>query len=127
MVVSKKVVSLHYINQLNQINMQIAKEILNQLRCLGGIKMMSWGANAFKGGTNFLEFKVQGFKLKGRVRITLTSMDDYTITFYKPRGVEPLKTIEGIFFDEMVDIIDKEVEYTGTDYEERVKKAIYKF
>ena len=108
-------------------NLVVASEILNQLTCLGKIKMMSWGANSFKGGSNFLEFKVQGFKLKGRVRITLTSMDDYTISYYKPRGIEPIKTVDGVFFDEMVDVIDKEVEYTGSDYNDRVKKATYKF
>jgi hypothetical protein len=108
-------------------NLQIAQTILSQLRGLGAIKMMSWGANKFVGGANFLEFKVQGFILKGRVRITLTSMDDYTITFYKPRGTEPFKTIEGIFFDEMVDVIDRNVEFTGADYEKRVNEAKYKF
>jgi hypothetical protein len=108
-------------------NLEVAKTILSQLRGLGMVKMMCWGANSFVGSQNFLEFKVQGFKLKGRVRVTLTSMDDYTITFYKPRGKEPYKTVEGIYFDEMVDVIDREVEYTGDNYNDKVKNAKYKF
>ena len=45
--------------------------------------MMSWGANSFVGGNNFLQFKVQGFLLKGFVKITLNGMDLYDIQFIK--------------------------------------------
>lgn len=116
-------------------SLEIANTIRYQLLTLGRTKVWSWGANAWTGGKNFLAFKVQGFKLKGVVKITLTSMDDYTIEFFKTRlGVtstletsKPYRTIEGVFFDEMVDIIDNEVEFTGADYEDRVKKAKYNF
>jgi len=91
--------------------MEIAKEILNQLRVLGGYKVMSWGAHNFTAyQNNSLLFKVNGRHFKGVVKITLNSMDLYDIEFYKKVGVIT-KTIEGIYFDDMVDVIDRYVEY----------------
>ncbi len=57
--------------------MIIATEIRNQLYHFGKQIVWSWGAHNWKGGEDFLEFKVQGYKLKGFIRIIL----NYTTTF----------------------------------------------
>jgi hypothetical protein len=102
--------------------MEIAKTIQSQLLGLGRIKVMCWGANSWTGGKDFLMFKVQGFKFKGIVKITLKGDDTYTIEFMTIMKREVKHTREQVFFDEMVDIIDLYVEYTGADYEARVKE-----
>ena len=91
--------------------MEIAKEILNQLRVLGGYKVMSWGAHNWTGTKDALLFKVNGHHFKGVVKITLNSMDLYDIEFFKGNTTEVVKKFEGIYFDDMVDVIDKYVEY----------------
>ena len=35
--------------------------------------------------------------------------------------------VEGAYWDNMNEIIDNYVEYTGADYDERVKNALHKF
>lgn len=92
-------------------NLAVATEIRNQLITIGKVKVMSWGAHNWAGDERSLIFKVQGHHFTGNVKITLTSMDDYTIEFFKPRTTEPVKTYEGIYFDHMVDVIDRYVEY----------------
>ena len=104
--------------------MEIAKTIQQQLLGLGKIKVWSWGANSWTAIKNGLAFKVQGFKFKGVVQITLNSMDLYDIEFIKAGKVK--HTANGIYFDQMVDIIDNFVEYTGADYDKRVMEAKYK-
>jgi len=107
-------------------NLQIANTIKHQLITLGRIKVMSWGANSWTGGNDFLMFKVQGFKFKGIVKITLKGDDTYTIEFMTTQKRVVKHTREQVFFDEMVDIIDLYVEYTGADYEARVKESFKK-
>ncbi len=106
--------------------LQIAKTIQEQLIGLGGIKVMSWGANTWQGGKDFLQFKVQGFKFKGTVKITLHPCDYYIIEFFKPKQIEPVKKVDMAYFDEMVDIIDNYVEYTGANYEKDVTESLKK-
>ncbi len=111
-------------------DLTIANEIRNQLKVLGGWIMMSWGANSFVGGNNFLQFKVQGFLLKGFVKITLNGMDLYDIQFIKvKKGVpEVLKEVNDVYFDEMVDVIDRHVEKDCNDaeYEKKVRGTFKK-
>lgn len=111
--------------------MQIAKTIQQQLLTLGKIKVWSWGAHNWTAvnvdKNEGLQFRVQGFKFKGTVQIILKGDDTYTILFIKGLRVPVIeKTYEGIYFDQMVDLIDNYVEYTGNDYEDRVNKAVYK-
>lgn len=89
--------------------MIIASEIRRQLFYFGKIKVWSWGAHAWIGGENYLEFKVQGFKLKGIVRIALNGLDLYDITF-KNIKCETIKEFNDVYAEDMVDIIDNEVE-----------------
>lgn len=93
----------------------IANEIRNQLNAFGRMKVWSWGANSWAGGVNFLTFKVQGFKFKGRVTITLNAMDLYDIRFTNHNN-EIQKEFNGIYFDQMVDLIDDYVETDNGGY-----------
>ena len=95
--------------------MIIATEIRKQLFFFGKIETMSWGAHNWKGGEDFLEFKVQGFKLKGYVRITLNGLDLYDITFKNLKG-EVVKEIKDVYNEDMVDLIDNEVETNNGSY-----------
>ena len=116
-------VSIRYIWKLKHTNMsmEIANTIRQQLMGLGKIKVWSWGANSWAGGENFLRFKVQGFKFKGFVKITLTPMDVYQIEFIKRNG-EVVKTCDMVYFDEMVDIIDNFVETNDGKYTKAQEK-----
>lgn len=106
-------------------SIEIANTIRQQLLELGKIKVWSWGANSWKAIPNGLSFKVQGFKFLGDVSITLMSNDTYTIRLIKHQKI--VKEFTNIYFDEMVDLIDGEVEYTGDNYENDVNQAVYKF
>jgi len=72
----------------------------------------SWGVDIdkivsfTKGG---LLFPVNGHHHKGYVLITLSYDDTYTVTFYNKKFVE-VKEIEGVYFDELVNTIDVNVE-----------------
>lgn len=94
-------------------DLSIPKEIHNQLMTLGKIKVWSWGAHNWQGGTNFLIFNVQGLKFKGKVKISLKGDDTYTIEFFKPLATLAIKAYEGIYFDQQVEIIDNYVENDG--------------
>lgn len=109
---------------------EVAQTIMHQLRTLGGIKMMSWGAHAFRHGSTrgekysnpFLLFRVNGLLYKGQVMIVLMGDDTYTIRLVKkdltlPTGFAVTKEVENVFFDEMVDLIDSMVEYSGNKEE----------
>ena len=106
-------------------SIEIAKTIQQQLMGMGKMKVWSWGANSWASIPEGLAFKVQGFKFKGVVKIVLTPSDTYTIEFIKAKKVQ--KEMTDVYFDEMVDLIDGYVEYTGANYESDVKNAVYKF
>jgi hypothetical protein len=95
--------------------MIIATEIRNQLYHFGKQIVWSWGAHSWTGGEDFLEFQVQGFKLKGYVRITLNGLDLYDISF-KNSNREVIKEIKDVYAEDMVDIIDNEVETDNGKY-----------
>jgi hypothetical protein len=87
-------------------DMTVAQTILAQL---GGNKFIAMtGAKNFVGGDRVLNFTLpggRGFCKEGinRVRIELTDMDDYTVTYMRVRGMK-LKTIEkseGIYCDNL--------------------------
>ena len=65
-----------------------------------------------------LSFKVQGFKFKGSVEVVYNEGRDlFDLSFIKRNKV--VKSIDGVFFDSLVEVIDDYVEKT-TDYEKRV-------
>lgn len=106
-------------------NLWIARVIKRQLYHFGAITLSSWGAHEFKGGDRFLEFKVQGFKLKGYVRITLNGLDLYDITFKDQEGKQ-VHEIKNVYMDCLVEQIDGVVETTNGDYTPEQKQIIKK-
>lgn len=91
--------------------MEIAKTIINQINYADRSALMAWGANSFcaiseskefEGGVSF---KVNGLVHKGWVKIGLRWVDDYTIVFIN-RNREVIKTVEGVYCDMLVDVID---------------------
>ena len=99
-------------------NNQIAQIIWSQLTAgrMNTAKVMSWGTNTLVAGESFLQFKVEGLKFKGTVRVVYEPVPDvYRVEFYKPRTMEPCHKIEMVYFDELNEKIDLYVEYTGDD------------
>ena len=78
----------------------------------------SWGFHQPVAIENGLQFKVQGFKFRGIVEVVYNEgCDLFDVRFLKRNKV--VNTIEGVFFDMLVDTIDDFVEKTS-DYEQRV-------
>lgn len=112
--------------------LEIAQTIQHQLMTLGRVKVWSWGSRSWTAikdeeNRDGLEFRVSGFKHKGKVRIVLDWSDTYVISFFNSRNTLKGK-VDEVYFDEMVDLIDTFVEYPGSD--EEYKQLIenkYKF
>ena len=78
----------------------------------------SWGFHNPIAIENGLQFKVQGYKFKGVVEVAYDEGRDlFDVRFFKANKV--VNTIEGVYFDMLVDTIDDFVEKTS-DYKERV-------
>ena len=103
--------------------MEMAKYIMSILKTQLMV-MLSWGFHQPVAIENGLQFKVQGFKFRGVVSIVYNEGSDlFDLSFIKRNKV--VKSIEGVFFDSLVEVIDNYVEKT-TDYEKRVA-AEYSF
>ncbi len=97
--------------------MEMANYIMNILRSQLMV-MWSWGFHNAVAIENGLRFNVQGFKFKGTVEVVYNEGNDlFDIRFIKASKV--VKTVEGVFFDSLVELIDDYVEKTA-DYEHRV-------
>jgi hypothetical protein len=92
-------------------SLAIAKEILNQIRCLDRSALMAWGARnfialpeskEFQGG---VRFTVNGLTHQGFVTVELRYADDYTVSFISKAG-ELVHSVERVYCDMLVDIID---------------------
>lgn len=104
---------------------RMASYILELLRYFPAI-VMSWGVDnksyriATDGeGRCGLEFHVQGFKHKGKVKILYDEGSDTFLFHLISESGEIVKTVEDVFLDELVSKIDREVEYVD-NYKERV-------
>lgn len=81
----------------------------------------SWGFHDPVAIENGLLFAVQGFKFNGIVKVVYDEGADlFNVSFNKDGEVA--KTVDGVFFDCLVDVIDNTVEKTS-DYEERVRET----
>ena len=99
--------------------MEMAKYIMTILKTQLMI-VFSWGFHQPVAIENGLQFKVQGFKFRGVVSIVYNEGRDlFDVRFIKSNKV--VNTIEGVFFDMLVDTIDDFVEKTS-DYDQRVKQ-----
>lgn len=93
--------------------------------CMGGAVSMSWGIDpsSLKMIENGVRFHVQGLKLRGFVEIVYNEGSDYfNVSFVKDENPTERETIEDVAFDELVRVIDERVEYTGSDYTDRIKR-----
>lgn len=98
--------------------MEVAKYIMQILKTQVMV-VWSWGFNSPTAIENGLRFRVEGFKFKGIVEVVYNEVRDlFSVSFCKAGKV--VKSIDGVFFDELVSVIDDFVEKTS-DYEERVK------
>ena len=103
-------------------SIEIAKTIQALLVEMDRTTVWSWGTHAWTVIENGLAFKVQGFKFKGVVKIVLDlGMDLYNIQLVKGNNI--VESFEGIYFDELLSLIDNRVEYTGVNYANDVNKA----
>ena len=85
--------------------------------------IMSWGINpaSIEVVDLGVKFHVQGFKHKGFVQVVLNEGEDlFEVTLISEEG-ETLNTIEHIFVDNLISIIDDAVEKTE-DYETRISQ-----
>ena len=97
--------------------MEMAKYIMTILKTQLMV-VWSWGFHQPVAIENGLQFKVQGFKFRGIVEVVYNEGSDlFDLSFIKAGKV--VKSIDGVFFDSLVEVIDDYVEKT-TDYEKRV-------
>ena len=97
--------------------MEMAKYIMSILKTQL-IVVWSWGFHKPVAIENGLQFRVLGFKFRGVVQVAYNDAQDlFDISFIKANKV--VKTIDGVYFDMLVDTIDDFVEKTS-DYNERV-------
>ena len=101
--------------------MEMAKYIMTLLRTQLMV-VWSWGFHQPIAIENGLRFKVQGFKFKGVVEVVYDEgWDLFNVIFIK--GTKVIETIEGVYFDGLVETIDFRVEKTS-DYDKRVKEFL---
>lgn len=85
----------------------------------------SWGFNSPKPLDNGLIFKVQRFLHKGWVVIKYNEGSDlFDIKLFSDQ-LEEVKSIEGVYSDELIDVIDDTVECCE-NYDQRVKDEYLK-
>lgn len=90
---------------------EIARIILNQLKGIDKMALMSWGSKKFQVVENGLRFQVNTPKISnGWVEIILNKSEDlYNINIYNNR-LKKLSESKGVFFDELIYKIDSNIE-----------------
>ena len=83
------------------------------------IVVFSWGFHNPIRIDNGLRFKVQGFKFKGVVEVVYNEGTDLFDVKLIKRG-EVIDTVEGVYLDSLVDVIDNKVEKVD-NYKHRVE------
>lgn len=81
---------------------------------------MSWGFTCPIGIENGLRFSVNGFKHKGNVVVRYNEgMDLFDVEIITSEN-EVIETIDGVYFDQLIEIIDNRVELVE-NYDQTVK------
>ena len=98
----------------------VAKTIVDQIKAIDVSALMAYGAKDFamlsqnKDRRGGLEFKVNGLRHKGWVRISLTWADLYKVeTVNWRRNLKD--SIDEVYFDQLVEVLDAFVEGRGYD------------
>lgn len=100
----------------------MAKYILSILRTQLMV-VFSWGFHRPTALPNDegLSFKVNGFKHKGWVFVKYNEGKDLFDVELRDNSLNIVRSIEDVYFDQLVAVIDNAVEHAA-DYEEQVKK-----
>ena len=101
--------------------MEMARYIMSILKTQLMI-VWSWGFHQPVAIETGLRFRVQGFKFRGAVEVVYNEGRDlFDVRFLKANKV--VNTIEGLFFDMLVDTIDDYVERVP-DYDKKVQEFL---
>ena len=101
--------------------MEMAKYILSILRT-SPMVVMSWGFHNAVALKNGLQFRVNGYKHRGRVQVIYDEGQDLFNVVLLDRNGKEAKKEEAIYLDCLVSVIDRMVERTD-DYASRVRKT----
>lgn len=101
--------------------MEMANYILSILKTDLNI-VWSWGFNNPQAIQNGLRFQVQGFLHKGWVKIEYNEGSDLFDIKLLSDQLKEVKSIDGIYVDQLIDVIDDSVECCD-NYEEKVKST----
>lgn len=103
--------------------MEMAKYIMSILRTQITVAW-SWGLHNPVAVENGIRFAVRGFKFKGIVEVVYDEgYDLFNVKFIK--AGEVVDTVEGVYVDGLIDVIDNYVE--RTDNYEKTVSNYYKF
>ena len=100
--------------------MEMAKYILAILRT-SPMVVMSWGVHNAVALKNGLQFRVNGYKHRGRVQVIYDEGQDLFSVVLLDRNGKETKREDGIYLDCLVNVIDRLVEKTD-DYTARVRE-----
>jgi len=100
--------------------MEMANYILSILKSNLNI-FWSWGGHKFVAIENGLRFNVNGFIHKGVVEIIFNESTDLFDLRLLSNQLKEVKSIEGIYIDQLIDVIDDTVECCD-NYEQKVKE-----
>jgi hypothetical protein len=87
--------------------------------------LMSWGFKSPRVIYNGLSFFVNGFKHKGKVSIQYNEGQDLFDIHFADLNDEIIDTINMVYFDQLVEVIDERVEKTD-DYNDRINNEYFK-
>ena len=109
-------------NNIEDMNTNMAEYIMMILKSRLYI-LFSWGARRFTAIQDGLMFHVQGYLLNGWVKVVYNEgLDDFSVHFLNSKK-ELIKTVNEVYIDNLVDVIDFNVEKDGSfDYDPRVKE-----
>lgn len=100
--------------------MEMARYILSILRT-SPMVVMSWGFHNAVALNNGLQFRVNGYKHRGRVQVIYDEGQDLFSVVLLDRNGKETKREDGIYLDCLVNVIDRLVEKTD-DYTARVRE-----
>ncbi len=101
--------------------MEMAEYIMQVLKTNLPV-VWSWGFNSPIVVENGLRFNVEGFKHTGKVEIVyMGGKDLFDVMIINSDG-SVKETIEDVYLDQLVDVIDRRVELVD-DYQEKVKET----
>lgn len=107
----------------NDYNLELAKYIWSILKTQITI-FMSWGVEpkSMKVIDGGLEFECNGFMHTGEVQIVLDEGKDLFEVHLISENGEKVKTIEDVFLDNLVSVVDENIEKTE-DYGKRISET----